>query len=194
VGSFWVAENESIVTSGLGTGSYQLYAADGTAVVGVAESGITADINGFYKITPFALPLSIDLTQSYVVKVSLTVHGTVRTHNIVIPADLPVYNVRATFSINALNQLEASFWATVNDESADPSILGTASYQIYDKSGNAVVGLTQSGITADVNGLFHTTPVAATLLADLTHYTARVTIEVAGQDRTVHKGFTLLGT
>lgn len=194
VGSFWVAENEKIVTAGLGTGSYQVYEANGTIIPGLAESGITADVNGFYRITPFPLPSTIDTTQSYVVRVTLTVHGTSHSHNIVIDASPTNYAGRATFSINASNQLEATFWATINDELADPSLLGTASYQVYDKNGTAVSGLTQTGITPDVQGLFHTTPVSAVLLTDLTHYTAKLTISVAGQDRVTMKGFTLLGT
>ena len=71
--------------------------------------------------------------------------------------------------------------------------LGTASYQVYDKNGVAVVGVSQTGIAADANGYFHTTPVSAALLTDLTHYTAKVTISVAGVDRISTKGFTLLG-
>jgi len=46
---------------------------------------------------------------------------------------------------------------------------------------------------ADVNGLFHITPVSAILLTDLTHYTATVTISVAGSNVSAVKGFTLLG-
>jgi len=194
VGSFWVTENEEIVTAGLGAGSYQAYEADGTIIPGLSESGITADVNGFYMITPFPLPPTIDTTQSYVVRVTLTVHGTSRSHNIVIDASPTNYAGRATFSINASNQLEATFWATINDELADPSLLGTASYQVYDKAGTAVSGLTQTGITPDAQGLFHTTPVSAVLLTDLTHYTAKLTISVAGQNRVTMKGFTLLGT
>jgi hypothetical protein len=72
--------------------------------------------------------------------------------------------------------------------------LGTASYQIYDASGNPVAGLTQSGITADANGYFHITPVLATLITDLTHYTAKITISVAGLNRVSTRAFTLLGT
>lgn len=194
VGSFWVSENSEIVTSGLSTGSYQAYEADGTIIPGLSESGIVADVNGFFAITPFPLPPSIDTTQTYIVRVSVVVHGLARSHNIILNATPAVYTCRATFSINALNQLEATFWSTVNDELVDPTILGNASYQIYDKSGVAVAGLTQSGITPDGQGLYHTTPVLATLLTDLTHYTAKITIDVAGQDRTVMKGFTLLGT
>lgn len=194
VGSFWVVENEQTITTGLGTGSYQAYTADGILIPGISETGIVADSNGFFVITPLPLPPSIDTTQAYIVKCTLTVHGTARSHNIIINATPTTYTNRATFSINASNQLEATFWSTVNDELIDPSLLGTASYTVYDKTGVAVAGLTQTGITPDVQGLFHSTPVSAALLTDLTHYTVKVTINAAGQDRTVMKGFTLLGT
>jgi len=194
VASFWVSENEQIVTANLGAGSYQLYDVEGTLVPGVSETGITADANGFFKITPFAVPPTLDLTQSYVARVMVNVHGSLREHNVVLNAAATYYTTRATFSINASNQLEATFWSTANDELIDPALLATASYQVYDKTGTAVAGLSQTGITPDVNGFFHTTPVSALLLTDLTHYTAKVTINAAGRDVVAVKGFTLLGT
>jgi hypothetical protein len=194
IGSFWVTENEEIITTGLGVGSYQAFDAAGNLLVGLSETGITADANGIYSITPFPLPPSIDTSQAYAVRVTLTVHGTSRSHVVVIAASPTAYTNKATFSINASNQLESTFWASINGEIAATAILGTASYQIYDKTGTAVVGLSQTGITADANGLFHSTPVSAALLTDLTHYNAKITISVAGKDRITFKGFTLLGT
>lgn len=194
VGSFWVTEDEKIVTTGLGTGSYQAFDSSGNLLIGLSESGIVPDVNGIYSVTPFPLPPTIDTSQAYSVRITLTVNGTTRSHFVILPAVDTSYTVKSTFSINALNQLEATFWSTKNDEAVDPALLGTAAYQIYDKTGAAVVGLTQSGIAADLMGLFHTTPVSAVLLTDLTHYTAKIDITVAGQVRTVFKGFTLLGT
>lgn len=194
IGSFWVSENERIITTNLGTGSYQVYTAEGTAIPGFTESGITADVNGFFTITPIPLPGGLSSTEPYIVKYTVTVNGTARSRNVIFTPGTTTYTCRSTFSINALNQLEATFWTTINDQLTDPVLLGTASYQIYDKLGVAVAGLTQSGITADVNGFFHITPVSAVLLTDLTHYTAKITIDIAGQNRVVAKGFSLLGT
>ncbi len=194
IGSFWVTENQNVITTGLGTGAFEVFTADGVSVPGLSETGITADSNGFFIATPIPLPPSLDTTISYIVRVTLTVHGTVKTHNIIVDASPTTYTCKATFSINATNQLEATFWSTVNDELTDAALVTTASYQIYDKSGVAVVGLSQTGITPDGQGLFHITPVSALLLTDLTHYTAKITINVAGQDRVAVKGFTLLGT
>jgi hypothetical protein len=194
VGSFWAINNEQIVTNNLGTGSYQAFMPDGTLIPGLSESGITADVNGFFSITPFPLPPTLDTTLDYIVKISIDVNGVIREKNVVLLASPVTYTPKATFSINALNQLEATFWATQNEQLADVSILGDASYQIYDKLGNVVVGLSEASISPDVNGLYHTTPISATLITDLTHYSAKITIEIAGKDRVSVKGFTLLGT
>jgi hypothetical protein len=193
IGSLWAEKNEKILTTNLGTASYQFYNADGSIIAGVTESGISADSNGYFIITPFALPQSIDLSKNFIIRANITVNGILRSKNIILNGDLAEYTCRAVFSINASNQLEATFWATKNDQIAPTSILGTASYTVYDKDGVAVAGLTQSGIAADANGLFHTTPVSAILLTDLTHYIVTVTISVAGKNVVAVKGFTLLG-
>ena len=194
VGSFWVSKNANVIASNLGTASYQAYRADGTIISGLTESGITADVNGFFAITPFSLPGTVSTYEAYVVKVTIEVEGVSRSKNIIIQEDAVVYDCKAVFSINASNELEGTFWATENDQVVSGLSLGTASYQIYNKAGVAVSGLTQSGITADSNGMYHSTGVSASLLTDLTHYTAKVTISVAGKNRVAIKGFTLLGT
>lgn len=194
IGSFWVTNNEKVVTTNLGAGSYQVYAADGTLIPGFAESGITADVNGFFAVTPIPLPPALSSTEPYIVRYTIIVHGEARSHNVIFSPGTTTYTCKATFSINASNQLEATFWSTINDQLTTPALLGTASYQIYDRLGATVAGLNQSGITADVNGFYHITPVSAALLTDLTHYTAKITISIAGTDRVVAKGFSLLGT
>jgi len=194
IGSFWITENETILTSGLGLGSYQAYSADGVMIPGLSESNISPNVNGVFVISPVAVPGYVDTRQAFVVRLTIVANGVTRTHNLPISATAVDYSCKAAFSINALNQLEATLWGTVSAQTADFAILGTASYQVYDKNGTAIPGLSESGLTPDVNGLFHTTPVSAILLADLTHYTVRVTIEIAGTDRVCHKGFTLLGT
>ena len=103
------------------------------------------------------------------------------------------YRPKAQFSINASNQLQATLWLEF-DSNVEVSGLGTANYTVYDVNGNTVAGLTQSGITPDVNGRFHITPVSAILLTDLTHYSVKVGIVAHGIERVAYKGFTLLGT
>ncbi len=192
-GSFWVSQDEKLVTSNLGTGSYQLYSSGGILIAGLTESGIVAGVDGIYKITPFALPGPIDPSAAYSVLLTLTVNGIVKQDFITIDATQQDYGIRAQFSINASNELLGTFWGIKGGVQADVSVLGTAAYTVYDRNGIAVVGLTQSGITPDVNGLFKITPISAALLTDLTHYTVKITMGLGGVNRVDFKGFTLLG-
>lgn len=194
IGSFWVERNEQVTTTSLGTGSYQVYNPDGTVFAGFSESGLSANLDGFYVISQAAVPALYDPSLSYFVRFSVAVDGVVRSHNAILKAIPTVYTCKAVFSINASNQLESTFWATINDELVNPIILGTASYQIYDKSGTAVAGLSQIGILKDANGFYHAAPVSAILITDLTHYTAVITLQIAGRNVSAAKGFTLLGT
>lgn len=191
-GNFWVARNEVFKTTGISAGAYQVYDATGAPVVGMSASGITPDGNGMFKIT--AIPsLLVNESPGYSVLVTLTVDGTQRSQMISVSTATIFHLPKAQFSINALNQLQATFWLEY-DSNVELTGLGTATYQVYDVNGAAVSGLTESGITADVNGRFHITPVSAVLLTDLTHYSVKVAITAHGVERVAYKGFTLLGT
>jgi hypothetical protein len=193
--SFWVTENEKIVTSGLGTASYQAYAVNGTLMTGFAQTGIVASGNGLFTITPVPIPPGsfMDDTQGYLLKVTVTVNGVTKSDYIKTdPTGGSSYPV-AVVSINASNQLEGTLWAVKDGMKADVVTLGTASYTIHDVNGNLVAGLSQTGLVADVNGLYHITPVAATLLTDLTHYIIHVTISIKGRNKSAFYGFSLLG-
>lgn len=89
----------------------------------------------------------------------------------------PIFEARGGMSINASNQIEGTFWIIKNGVHWKQD-LGNASYLIRDKSGAAVAGLSQSGITPDVNGYYHSTPVSANLIYDLSHYTVEINIPV----------------
>lgn len=194
VGSFWVTKNERIVTTNLGVGSYQVYTGDGVAVPGFSETGIVPNSDGFFIVTPTPLPpIAGTPGASFIARYTIEVEGTVRSTQVIFAPGTTTYTCRAAFSINALNQLEATFWSTINDELTSPTLVGTASYAIYDKNGVAVSGLTESGIVADAAGFFHITPVNAVLITDLSHYIAKITINVSGIPRVAAKGFTLLG-
>lgn len=192
--SFWVSADEQIITNGarLGTAAYQIYDKTGALVGGMSESGITADANGLYEITPVASVLASDLS-FYTVRVTITVDGVARSQYLPITGKVPDYETRGIFSINALNQFQATLWATADGIVRTGAALGTASYTVYDASGAAVAGLTQSGIVADGNGRFQITPVSAALLTDLTHFSVRIAITVDGSERVSYRGFTLLG-
>jgi len=193
--SFWVTGNEQIIPSGgrLGTASYQVYDLNGSAVSGMNESGIAADANGLFKITPVASALTTDLT-FYTVKVSVVVDGVTRSDFLPLTGKVPAYECFATVSVNALNQFQATLHCETDGKVKKGAGLGTASYAIYDSAGVAVVGLSQSGITADSNGRFIITPVSAALLTDLTHYSMTIRIFADGVERESIMGFSRLGT
>ncbi len=90
-----------------------------------------------------------------------------------------VYEAEGVFSINASNQLRGTFWAKKNGQSVINN-LGTASYTVRDVDGSTV-GITQSGISADANGLYKITAVSAASILDLTHYTVHVSVSVDSQ-------------
>lgn len=69
--------------------------------------------------------------------------------------------------------------------------LTTADYQVLDADGNAVAGLSQVGVTPDVNGIFEITAVSAAGLTDLTHYVVKITIYYDGETYISYRGITL---
>jgi hypothetical protein len=191
-GSFWVSANEIVKTTGLGTGSYQVYDQTGAPIMGMSGSGIAADVNGVFKITAIASTLGTNY-RGYTVKVTVTVDNVQRSELIPVYGRIPTYETHGQFAINASNQFQATLWATVDGIVKTGAALGAANYTVYDAGGIAVAGLTQSGITADANGRFQITPVSAVLLTDLTHYSVKIGIIVDGVERISYKGFTLLG-
>lgn len=72
--TFWINENGELVDSNLGTASYIIRDKSGVAVSGMNQSGIAADINGYYHITAVAAPLIYDLTH-YVIEIVISVDG-----------------------------------------------------------------------------------------------------------------------
>lgn len=193
-GSFWGTADEETITNParLGSAAYEIYDGTGTLVPSMTQSGITADGQGLYEITPVTSSLNLDLN-NYYVKVTVTIDNILRNYFLPILGKIPRYETKAVFSINGANQLQATIWAVGDNLVVSGSRLGQANYTVYDSSGVAVVGLTQSGITADVNGRFLITPASATLLTDLTHYTVKIGIVIDGVERVSYKGFTLLG-
>lgn len=179
-GTMWILKNSVLGTGAtLGTAAYQVYDKTGTAVPGMGASGIVADSNGQFKITPITSTLN-EVLDHYVVRVDITMDSAVRTGYTPLVEPPPEYEVGGVFGLNSSNQLDASFWVSGNEQIITGSRLGTASYQIYDAAGAAVVGMSESGIVADVTGIFQITHVASTLGADLGFYTAKVTIIVDG--------------
>jgi hypothetical protein len=192
IASFWVNDNDGVINDPgrLGLASYVIYDQNGNIVPSMSETGITADAEGFYEITPVNSVLDLDNT-FYTVKVTIFVDGIAIVYN------LPItyaeagqqYEPRAVFSIDASNQLQATIWITKNGEQLN-SNLGIASYTIYNKDGVSL-GISQSGIIANGNGLFKITPVLATSLVDLNHYTVLINVVADGATRKGAIGITV---
>lgn len=192
VASFWATGNGEFINniSRLGAGSVDYYDDLGN-LLPISETGIMPAANGLYQITP--VPLTTDDISGYKAVATVIVDGLPKTSIIPATSFSFSYETKAIFSINALNQLQATFWLTKNGVVTSTG-LGIANYTVYDKNGTAVSGLTQSGIIADINGRFNTTPISAILLTDLTHYTVKIGIVLDGAERIAYRGFTLLGT
>ena len=192
IASFWVNDNDGVIDdpARLGLASYVIYDQNGNLVPSMSQNNISADSEGFYEITPVPSVLDLDNT-FYTVKVTIFVDGIAIVYNLPITyAEAgPQYEPRAVFSIDAANQLQATIWITKNGEQVSAN-LGTASYAIYNKDGVAL-GISQSGINADINGLYKTTPVLATALTDLTHYTVIFSITADGAVRKGAIGITV---
>lgn len=99
----------------------------------------------------------------------------------------PVFQICATADINASGMFEATMWLNKNGIRQD-SDLGNASYRIRDKAGVAVSGMTQTGITPDVNGYFRITAVSAALIYDLNHYLFEIEIPYDGVEKSATIG------
>jgi len=184
IASFWVTDLDGTINnpSRLGLASYVIYDNSGNIVPGMSEANIPADPEGFYEITPSPSTLELDNTY-YTVKVTIPVDGISITYNLPVtyPEAGPVYEVCSVFSINAINQLEGSFWVVKNGEKIIAS-LGTASFTVRDRTG-AAIGISQSGIVANAQGLFAMSPTLASNILDLNYYTAEISIIADGASR-----------
>lgn len=100
------------------------------------------------------------------------------------------YSCKYSISINANNAFYGTFWVEKNGQKMTQD-LGTASYQVYDADRNALVVLTESGLTADLNGVFRLTPKSAAELIDLTHFDIEVSIYADSELRVSRWGFNL---
>lgn len=75
-GTLWITKDGEHVSNSLGTARYIIYDADGNTV-GITESGIAPDSNGFYQITPVLATVLQDLTH-YVVEIGISLEGSER--------------------------------------------------------------------------------------------------------------------
>lgn len=97
---------------------------------------------------------------------------------------------RGVFAIDNANLFTGQLWFEFKGQVAT-SLLGAGSYTVYDADDNAVAGLTQSGITANVNGVYVITPASAAGLEPFVNYRIKITIVYDSVSYTSYKGFTV---
>lgn len=112
------------------------------------------------------------------------VNQTIQTSGISAGTGGSEYEVAGVFNVTLDKNLEGTLWASVNEEiiTSLPR-LGTASYVVYDKNANLVVGMSESGIAPDANGQYTITPLVSTLDFINNFYTLKATIIVDGLPR-----------
>jgi hypothetical protein len=101
-----------------------------------------------------------------------------------------VYEAHGGFSINASYELQGSFWLTKNGQVLKNN-LGQASYTVLNKD-HLPVGINESGLNPNVDGLYKTTAFLATSLVELTHYIVKISIVGDGQTREAYVAIGLL--
>jgi hypothetical protein len=192
IATFWVTDSDGVINNParLGSASYVIYDSNGNLIPSMSETNIAFDAEGFFEITPVESVLDLNNT-FYTVKVAIPVDGVQIVYNLPVTYQEagPQYEPRAVFSIDGANQLQATIWITKNGEQLNAN-LGVASFEIYNKEGNSL-GISQAGLIADANGLYKTTPVLATALTDLTHYTVIFSIVADGAERKGAIGITV---
>lgn len=91
------------------------------------------------------------------------------------------YEPRCGASIDS-NLLYLNFFLHVNGQQVKTN-LGDCEYRVFNRSGALVAGLSETGLSADAEGIYTATPVSAASLLDLNHYLIEVTISYGGSDR-----------
>ena len=73
-----------------------------------------------------------------------------------------VFEVNGAFAVDNGNNIIGTLWLLKNSVLANTSTVGTASYEIFDKSGVST-GISESGIVKNSEGQFVITPITSTL-------------------------------
>ena len=79
--SFWLNKNGLRQDTNLGDASYRIRDKSGAAVSGLTESGIAADVNGYFHITPVVASLLFDLTH-YLLEIEIPYENEEKTATI----------------------------------------------------------------------------------------------------------------
>lgn len=92
-----------------------------------------------------------------------------------------IYEPRCGASIDG-NLLYLNFFLHVNGQQVKTN-LGDAEYRVFNRAGSLVAGLSQTGMSANAEGIYTATAVSAASMLDLNHYLVEVTISYSGTDR-----------
>ncbi len=76
-GTFWIEKNGQLQLNNLGTCEYIVYDADRNDIVLLQETGLTANADGIFRLTPVSAEDLIDLTHFYI-RVSINFDGDLR--------------------------------------------------------------------------------------------------------------------
>jgi hypothetical protein len=85
------------------------------------------------------------------------------------------YEGIALLSVNEANELLGLVYLH-GDGKAVSTLLGTATFSVYDETETLLPAFTQTGLTANANGVYTLAPVSASTLDPFTHYRARMQI------------------
>ena len=100
------------------------------------------------------------------------------------------YEPHGVFSLTDTDLFQGFLWIT-GDGQRLTTLLGTASYVVYDEDEVAVPGVTQTGITANADGVYVLTPVSSSSLIAFTHYRVRIQVVRDSITYTSYRGFTV---
>ena len=85
------------------------------------------------------------------------------------------YEGVALLSVSPGNELLGELWL-LGDGKAIKTLLGSATFTVYDEDDNEVVAFSQTGLSANANGVYTLAPVSAASLDPFTHYRCKVVI------------------
>ncbi len=103
-----------------------------------------------------------------------------------------IYEPRAMMSLDSDSVLSGTFWLNKNGV-VIKSNLGEANYRVFDKDGNILGWISEDNLTANAEGQYIITPIAAQALAAFEHYIVEVTINYAGDEHTNYIGVNVTG-
>jgi hypothetical protein len=104
--------------------------------------------------------------------------------------DFVSYGSHGIFAIDNQNRFTGSLWLFKVGNVVKTSLV-SAEYQIYDNTDTIVPGLSESGLSANAEGVFIITPVSAAALEPFVNYRVKITIVHSSGTYTSYRGITI---